>query len=90
MSEAVEKILSFFQRRRTAFQLVFSKTSPASQQVMAELMERCYVNRPFPPDADAIKLARCEGMRDVWLFIQRSINLTPEEQFQLAQQKDKP
>lgn len=86
--DAVNRILNFFQRRQRDFQLVFSRTSPASQNVLAELMHYCYANRPFPMNAEDIK--RYEGRRDVWNFINRSINLTPDEQYDLASKKDKP
>ena len=86
----VESILDFFRRRYTAYRLVFSRTSPAAQMVLADLEEFCCANSTTMTGNDPIQLARNEGRRQVYLRIIRALNLSPEEQFALAQQKDHP
>jgi len=86
----VQSVLDFFSRRRTAYRVVFSRTSPAAQSVLSDIEEFCCANRTTMNSNDPYELARNEGRRQVWLRITRALNLTPEEQFALAQQKDKP
>lgn len=90
MSDLAHAVLSFFDRRRTAYRLTFNKVAPAVQMVLADLQDFCAGNETTMRSNDPLELARNEGRRQVWLRIQRAINLTPEEQFDLARKKDKP
>jgi hypothetical protein len=81
-------ILEFFHRRRVNFRLTFG--SPAGRQVLAELMEFCCVNTTTSTSNDPFEMAKKEGRRQVWLRLQRALNLTPEEQLAIMSEKDKP
>lgn len=89
MTENVHRILDFFLRRQRNYQMVFSRTNPADMQVLADIQDFCHANRTTAVSNDPIECAIREGRRQVWLRITRAIHLTPEEQFALAQQKDK-
>jgi len=83
-------IVDFFRKRQRAFQMTFSRTSPAAQIVLADLAEFCHTNDTTMRSNDPLALARNEGRRQVWLRINRALNLTPEEQLALAQRKELP
>lgn len=83
-------IMDWFRGFQRDFQLTFSRTNPSDQRVLAFLQEFCHANKTTALSNDPIKIARLEGRREVWLYIQRSINLTPEEQFALASKKGLP
>ena len=86
----MDAILGYFRRRRSYYQMVFSRINPADMQVLADLMDFCHANSTTAISNDPVETAIREGRRQVWLRITRAINLTPEEQFDLAQKRDKP
>lgn len=87
MSDIIERAIEFFRRHKRAYQQVFNKHSPATQYVLADLQHRCYAQRSTASHTnDPIQIARNEGKREIWLVIQRALNLTPEEMFDLARQ----
>lgn len=90
MNESVRRILDYFDRRQRNYQMAFSRNSPPAQQVLADLEEFCHANKTTAVSKDPVECAIREGRRQVWLRITRAIHLSPEEQFVLAQQKDKP
>lgn len=83
-----ERILDFFRTRSRAYKLVFSRTMPASRTVLADLEQFCKANDTTMRSNDPYELARNEGRRQVWLRIQRALNLSPEEQYALLNTKD--
>lgn len=84
----MDAILAFFQRRRTSFRLCFG--SPAGRQVLADIRPFCCASSTTATSNDPIQMALREGRRQVWLRIERAMNLTPEEQLAIMDQKDKP
>lgn len=86
----MQNVLDFFRRYQRNYQLTFQRTNPAAQQVLADLQDFCCGFRTTAVGGSAHEMAVREGRRQVFLRIQRSLNLTPEEQFALATQKDKP
>lgn len=87
---ATDAIFDFFRRRRANYQMVFSRINPADMEVLADLQDFCHGNSTTAVSDDPIQLAIREGRRQVYLRIVRAINLTPEEQFDLARKKDTP
>lgn len=86
--EFMDKVLSFLQRRRTNFRLTYM--SPAGRQALADLKDFCCVSSTTAVSNDPIQMAIREGRRQVWLRIERAINLTAEEQLAISSEKDKP
>jgi hypothetical protein len=85
-----ERVLAFFDRRRRAYQQVFSRANPADQIVLADYAEFCCVNRSTAVGDNPYKTARLEGRREAFLYLCRALALSPEEQFALVAQKDQP
>lgn len=83
-----EKILAFFQRRRARYQQTFG--TPWGKMVLSDLADFCCANRTTATSADPIQIALREGRRQVWLRIERALNLTPEEMLAIATEKDAP
>lgn len=83
-----DRVLSFFQRRRTNFRLGFG--SPAGRQILADLGPFCCANSTTAKSNDPIQMAIREGRRQVWLRIERAMSLTPEEQLAIMSEKDNP
>lgn len=89
-AEYIRRLMEFFDRNRRSFQLVFSRTNPADMHVLAMLADFCCATKSTAIGDNPYKTARLEGRREVWNFIQRAINLTPEEQYDLNTKKDHP
>ncbi len=87
MTEFVERALAFFSTHSRAYRQVFNRQSPAAQYVLADLAEFAHANDTTMRSNDPLELARNEGRRQVFLRIQRALNLTPDEMFNLARQK---
>ncbi len=87
MSDFVERAVEFFRGHSRAYRTTFNRQSPAAQYVLADLADICHANDTTMRDSDPLELARNEGRRQVFLRIQRALNLTPEEMFDLARQK---
>lgn len=79
-SEAFGRTLDFLRGRKRDYQLTF--TSPAGQRVMADLAAFCRANETCF-HADPRLHAVAEGRREVWLRIQRHLNLTSEQLVEL-------
>jgi hypothetical protein len=87
--EMKERLYAFFHRRQRDYSITFSRTNISAQRVVADLQDFCCGNRTtVGGDHDQMMIR--EGRRQVWLRIQRALNLTPEEQFNLSNQKDQP
>jgi hypothetical protein len=80
-------IVEFLRRRKVNFQLAFG--SPAGRQVLADLREFCCASSTTAVTENPHDMAIREGRRQVWLRIERAINLTPEQMYSIAEQKDK-
>lgn len=86
MSDLVDRAIGFLRGHRRAYQSVFSKHSPAAQYVLADLATFCHANDTTMRGNDPYDLARNEGRRQAFLRIQRALNLTPEEMFDISRQ----
>lgn len=84
MIESALKFLGFHSR---AYRAVFNQNSPAAQYVLADLLERGFMTSTTMRSNDPIELARNEGKRQMALVIVRALNLTPEQQYALIEQK---
>lgn len=77
MSTIRQSLINFFSTRKTSYQLTFNEGVHA-KLVLKDLARFCRANdTTFLPDARAH--AVLEGRREVWLRIQKYINLSPEE-----------
>ena len=75
--------LSYFTDTKKAFQQTFEFTQPANIHVLEKLAKFCRANdSTFHPDARIA--ANMDGRREVWLLIQKNLNLSPEQIAQLA------
>ncbi len=87
MSETADRIIEFFRGHKRAYGQVFNRSSPAAQYVLADIAKFCHASdTTMRPGATELELARNEGRRQVFLRVQRALNLTPEEMFDLARQ----
>jgi len=79
--DLVGKVLDLFRGRRRDFQLTFG--SPSGQRTLALLAKFCRANdnAAVPGNRDLTNIL--VGRREVWLLIQRNLNLTSEELFAL-------
>lgn len=78
----------FISRRRTAYVKTFTAT-PFGEEVLRDLALFCRANEScFHPDPRSHAVA--EGRREVWLRIQKHLNLTDEELYRLFTSVPKP
>lgn len=63
-----------------AYRLTF-RSPPGTNYVLPDLAEFCHAAEPAPVKGDPYQLGRWAGRQDVWLRIQRHLNLTEEELF---------
>lgn len=70
------KALDFLRGRKRSYQLTFGQ--PAGQEVLIDLARFCRANETCF-DADPRVHAVAEGRREVWLRIQRHLNLSSED-----------
>jgi hypothetical protein len=74
--ERFGRALDFLRRRKRNYQLAFG--SPAGQQVLIDLARLCRANETcFHEDPRLHAVA--EGRREVWLYIQKHLNLPSEQ-----------
>lgn len=78
--EAVERTLDFLRIRKRDYQLTFG--SMAGAAVLTDLAKFCRASESCYHD-DSRLHAVLEGRREVWLRIQRHLNLQPEELMQI-------
>lgn len=72
----ITRVREFISRRRTAYVKTF--TGPFGEEVLADLAKFCRANETtFHVDARAHAVA--EGRREVFLRIQRQLNLTDQQ-----------
>lgn len=85
MNELVAKALRFINRRRIAYKMVFD--GQHAETVLKDLAKFCRANDPcFHPDNRVHALM--EGRREVWLRIQKHLNLTDEQLLSLYSRKE--
>ena len=75
------RLFDFLRGRKQAYQLTFGTS--AGQRVLSDLAVFCRANDSCF-DADPRLHAVAEGRREVWLRIQRHMNLSSEELFSLT------
>lgn len=74
----LEKIRDFISGRRYAYTQVFHPSNPHAQEVLEDLAKFCRAHTStFHTDPRAHAVA--EGRREVWLRIQRNLQLTDEQ-----------
>lgn len=74
----IEKLMEFLFQRRNAYCRLFKNESPDAKLVLTDLAHFCRAHdSTFHPDERTQALL--EGRREVWLRIQRHLNLTEEE-----------
>ncbi len=73
-------IYEMFRRRKVDYQVAL--TSPAGQAVLIDLAKFCRANDTCFNE-DARLHAVLEGRREVWLRIQKYLNLTPDQLYAL-------
>lgn len=78
--ETARRTLDVFRSRKQDYQHTF--LSPAGQRVLVDLARFCRANDSCF-DADPRLHAVAEGQRRVWLRIQKYLNFSPEELYQL-------
>ncbi len=72
----ITNAFEFLRTRKRNYQLTFG--GPAGQEVLVDLAKFCRANDTCY-DNDPRKHAVAEGRREVWLRIQRHLNLSPEQ-----------
>ena|SRR5215813_8759740 len=82
-----QEALEAFRARRRSYQLAFG--SPAGQDILNDLADFCCAAVPCVAaqkghPVDVHRTMILEGRREVWLRIQKYLNLTPEHIFLLA------
>ena len=88
--ELNERLFGFFQRRSRDYALTFSRTNVSAQRVLADLYDFGYLNKTTANAPSEYERGVREGRRQVCLRINRALNLTPEEQFNLNNIRDQP
>jgi hypothetical protein len=79
----IEDTIAYFTDTKKAFQQTFEFTQPANLRVLEKLAKFCRANEStFHPDARIA--ANLDGRREVWLLIQKNLNLSPEQIAQLS------
>lgn len=82
-------VFNFIGRRKRAYQQTFTSTAPWAVQVLADLAKFCRANEStFHPDPRIA--ANLDGRREVFLRIASHMNLSIEQLYFIATQKDKP
>lgn len=74
----LDKVLDLLSRRRNAYVKTFLPQNVYAQEVLADLAKFCRASEPtFHQDPRAHALA--EGRREVWLRIQKYLQLTDQD-----------
>jgi len=82
MSEIIDKAKGLLHSRKRAYDTVFNNGVDA-KIVLKDLADFCRANAPtFHEDPRLHALV--EGRREVWLRIQKYLNLTPDELWELT------
>lgn len=84
LSEMKESALALLDRRRRSYQLTFR--NPVGEQVLADLARFCRASETTFHEDPRLH-AVLEGRREVWLRVQKYLQLSAEEIYQL-QRKD--
>ena len=79
--ELKAKLRSYFLRKKTAYQQCFS--GPFGEKVLNDLAKFCRANETTFVPGDTHGSALFEGRREVWIRIQKYLNLSQEELFKL-------
>ena len=79
--DLVGKTLDLFRRKKRDFQLTYG--SPSGQRVLAHLAHFCKANDNAAVPGNKHLTWVLIGRREVWLLIQKQLNLTSEELFAL-------
>lgn len=88
--EMKERLFAFFHRRQRDYSITFSRTNLSAQRVLADIFDFGYLNKTIANAPSEFERGVREGRRQMCLRINRALNLTPEEQFNLNNIKDTP
>lgn len=84
LNELIDKAREFLNGRRAAYRATF--LNPRGEEVLADLAAFCRANEPtFDPDPRVHAIL--EGRREVWLRIQRHLQLTEDQLWDLHNPK---
>lgn len=86
LNEVTGRLLDAFRFKKRDFQLTFN--TRAGQRVLIHLAAFCRANETNfsdHPAKHALYLERYEGRREVWLLIQKQLNLSSEQMMRLYQ-----
>ncbi len=76
--------LDFFRKHSANYRFALRMDNPADAYVLADIAKFCHANDTTAVSSDPIQMAVREGRRQVWLRINRALNLTPEQQMFLS------
>lgn len=79
--------MAFLRRRQTAYRAVFSRDNVYTEEVLRDLAKFCRAHDSTFMDNERAH-AVLEGRREVWLRIQKHLNLTDEELWKMFHGKD--
>jgi len=83
MSDIVTRTLEFLSWRKRAYQAQFPVAARTTSIVLQDIAVFCHVNEDDLPGDSATKIAYMAGRRSVWLRIQRHLNLSEAELFDI-------
>lgn len=87
LKETIQVFKSKLQGTALAYKRVFDEKSPYTHEVLKDLAKFCRAHETTF-HADARIHAVLEGRREVWLKIERMLNLSAEELYQLHKIKE--
>ena len=88
LMSTAERLRKYFQRRAIAYNKVFDRQSPFTEEVLMDLAKFCRAHDSTFHKDDRIS-AVLEGRREVWLRIVEQLNLSVEDIYKLHRVVDK-
>lgn len=86
MSEILEKARDLLRSRKLSYERTFVEKSADAQFVLKDLAKFCRANQSTY-DPDPRIHAVLEGRREVWLRIQKYLNLTPDQLWEITRKE---
>lgn len=87
LAQTVRAFKAKLQGKSLAYHRVFDRNSPYAHEVLADLARFCRAHESTF-HADARLHAVLEGRREVWLKIEKMLNLSPDELYTLHRVKE--
>lgn len=88
LAATAERLQKYFRRRSIAYNQVFNRQSPFTEEVLKDLAKFCRAH-DSTFHGDPRMSAVLEGRREVWLRIQENLKLTIDELYTLHKVVDK-